>query len=55
MIAEWEWVWIQEAPYDLRRQEFVWLLTAAKRKNLKTQRWFQKRQYFRKRIASASD
>ena len=50
MTVEWEWV-IQEVPHDLRRQEFVWLLTAATptRKNLKTQ------QCFHKRIASAID
>ena len=41
-----DWVSIQELPFDLRAEEFVWSeWVKPTAKNLKRQRWFQKEHY----------
>ena len=43
------WVWIQEIPFDLAKEEFVWLETKNfTHKTLKNKRWFQNVKYMKK-------
>ena len=38
-----DWVWVQELPYNIRREEFIWSESVNRTaKSLKKQRWLQK-------------
>ena len=44
-----DWVWIQEIPFDLAKGEFVWSeAKTIKYKKLRATRWFQKVKYMKK-------